>query len=482
MDPTQGFVTEFAGFVDDLTTPEKRNIVALTEIAREAMHNQPQAVPGLAQVIINRVLHADQPLKLPALYLLDSISKLVGEPYKTYFSAALPEVFAVAWRGGETARPALQKLLGTWRGVFADHVLAMAQAEMQYQDHVQYHRPQGAQTAPHYPAWAAPQQYQGAHGAAQYAAPLPAAAAPQYPPVTQPRYSHQPAPAAQHQHYAAPAPLVPRYKTPPPGMCHPTPRPGSGPTVPLPDLLSSLLAAGVLGGAKAAGVAEAREPSLEFSSEIIKGDASHAVHRLLARTAETKSAFLDVQFLRRARRGGGALRASRLWYVDLDVWLASAAGAGQGAAAGEGQPPQRGDRQPDARVASAAAQQRHSVPVDEDQPACALSGEAFEQVWDEEHQEWRYEGAVRLTGDQALRYGLSPGAIVLFSALGEDGLDGPAEALPAAAAPGAAAKKEDGDEGQLRAKEEGQGSGTKREKPTSTDSPPPDIKRIKLEG
>lgn len=181
-----------------------------------------------------------------------------------------PQVFAVAWRGGETARPALQKLLGTWRGVFPDHVLAMAQAEMQYQDHVQYHGPQGAQTAPHYPAWAAPQQYQGAHGAAQYAAPLPAAAAPQYPPVTQPRYSHQPAPAAQHQHYAAPAPLVPRYKTPPPGMCHPTPRPGSGPTVPLPDLLSSLLAAGVLGGAKAAGVAEAREPSLEFSSEIIK--------------------------------------------------------------------------------------------------------------------------------------------------------------------------------------------------------------------
>lgn len=71
---------------------------------------------------------------------------------------------------------------------------------------------------------------------------------------------------------------------------------------------------------------------------------------------------------------------------------------------------------------------------------------------------------------------------MLFSALGEDGLDGPAEALPAAAAPGAAAKKEDGDEGQLRAKEEGQGSGTKRENPTSTDSPPPDIKRIKLEG
>ena len=37
-------------------------------------------------------VQAPAPQKLPVLYLLDSISKLVGEPYKTLFSPALPEV------------------------------------------------------------------------------------------------------------------------------------------------------------------------------------------------------------------------------------------------------------------------------------------------------------------------------------------------------------------------------------------------------
>lgn len=56
MDPTQSFISEFKGFVEDLTTPEKRNIVALTEIAREALNTQPQAAPGLATVIVDRII------------------------------------------------------------------------------------------------------------------------------------------------------------------------------------------------------------------------------------------------------------------------------------------------------------------------------------------------------------------------------------------------------------------------------------------
>ena len=42
-----------------------------------------------------------------------------------------------------------------------------------------------------------------------------------------------------------------------------------------------------------------------------------------------------------------------------------------------------------------------SVPVDDAQMHCALSGERFEQFWDDKHQEWRYWNAVRLDSEQA---------------------------------------------------------------------------------
>ena len=37
------------------------------------------------------------------------------------------------------------------------------------------------------------------------------------------------------------------------------------------------------------------------------------------------------------------------------------------------------------------------------QTCCALSGEAFEQFWDEGHQEWRYRGAKALDAEEAAR-------------------------------------------------------------------------------
>jgi pre-mRNA cleavage complex 2 protein Pcf11 len=87
-------VVAFAQALTELVTVEKKNIVLLTEIARDALRTDPAAAPGLAALISTRILQAAPSQKLPALYLLDSISKLVGEPYKTLFAATLPEVRA----------------------------------------------------------------------------------------------------------------------------------------------------------------------------------------------------------------------------------------------------------------------------------------------------------------------------------------------------------------------------------------------------
>lgn len=89
-----------------------------------------------------------------------------------------------------------------------------------------------------------------------------------------------------------------------------------------------------------------------------------AVSRLLRQTEATKSRFLDRKFLRRQQKAGGAAaRASRLWYVDLDTWMASTVGAvpgggGASGAVGAGRVAQQ---------VAAAPPEKHSVPVDDAQ-------------------------------------------------------------------------------------------------------------------
>ena len=48
-------------------------------------------------------------------------------------------------------------------------------------------------------------------------------------------------------------------------------------------------------------------------------------------------------------------------------------------------------------------QQEVSIPADDSQPVCALSGERFDTFWDDAHEEWRFRDAVRLSAEQAAR-------------------------------------------------------------------------------
>lgn len=49
-------VLAFAQAVTELITVEKKNIVVLTEIARDALSTEPEAAPNLAALITNRIL------------------------------------------------------------------------------------------------------------------------------------------------------------------------------------------------------------------------------------------------------------------------------------------------------------------------------------------------------------------------------------------------------------------------------------------
>lgn len=180
-----------------------------------------------------------------------------------------------------------------------------------------------------------------------------------------------------------------------------------------------------------------------------------AVDRLLTVTNLTKSSFLDRLFLRRQKHSSG-IHASRLWYVDLDTWMAGTTGAG-GAPPDVGAPPAGGAN---AAGGACSPEQRYSVVADDEQTHCALSGEKFDQFWDEDHQEWRYKDAKKLTAEEGASYGLEEGAIVLVSALGS----GPQVAVVGAGPSDEEVKKEEEDEGQGAdaKKEEDEGPAQKR--------------------
>ncbi|KAK9867749.1 hypothetical protein WJX84_000921 [Apatococcus fuscideae] len=118
---------------------------------------------------------------------------------------------------------------------------------------------------------------------------------------------------------------------------------------------------------------------------------------------------------------------SRHWYADSNSWIKATTIDPVSLA----QEQQEED-------AEQLPQKVPTVPVDDSQQECALSGEKFDTIWDIESEDWHYLGAVRLDAQQAARYGLAEGVLVLADCLStarqEDaGYESPAaeEELPA---------------------------------------------------
>ncbi|KXS19541.1 hypothetical protein M427DRAFT_52952 [Gonapodya prolifera JEL478] len=102
---------EFKSGLSDLTQNVRPLIHALTTVAQE----NEQAAPIIVQAIEERIRTAPAPQKLPSLYLIDSICKLVGPPYPTLFARNIVPVFSAAYASvDQDTRDRMERMIGTW--------------------------------------------------------------------------------------------------------------------------------------------------------------------------------------------------------------------------------------------------------------------------------------------------------------------------------------------------------------------------------
>lgn len=477
------FVAEFQEALTDLRQPQKSVISALTMLAAE----NKGAAASVAAVIENHLVTCKPEYRLPALYLLDSIAKNARDPYVQLFARNLPQMFLTAHESANTKTQAsLERLFGTWRGVFPDAPINAIAAALDSRHLAQL------QTLPHtqlvatgpslsgaqeqlpppplrvvvqqqpFPAQGFPQsggrveqlplppQHFVDHGAAgvppPYAQPAPYM---QQPP--QPQQQYLPPPALQQQQlpdFGQPAygafggPPLQEQQQQAVGYAAASmqgpPQQQAGPA-PVPDMSQLLSLLQTVQGAVQASTPPPASPGQAptpppparytpgaFDPNRLKAYDQAAVDDLAAASTANRSKHLDRLFLHRQRLRNVSQTTSRRWYVDMDNWMAGTAADGAVPVF----------FQAECQEEAAGAAPEASVQVDPLQPCCTLSGERFDQFWDKEHQEWRYRGAVRLDEEEAARYGVPPGSLVLASCLGSR--SGPTPGSGGDAAPGPA--------------------------------------------
>jgi hypothetical protein len=381
----------FNAYLHAIDSAVKQQIDGITALAKQIKLECPDAIPIGCQLLADRSMRGGAELQIPMLYIIDSIVKNVREPWNSGFSEVLPVIFDHAWVvGAPGLHEKLRRLVGLWRKskYFSDEAMDMLDASMHAS------RPPVQQQRPSQPVDPRLSKQTNGAGIDNNTTDV----------QTNSQMNANKTKMTRDPRLAK-GPPQPDVRLQPPEQ--------------QPEILALLANAGDL--ASLVGV-QANMTSIEplrgpLTNEMVKNpDNQGAIDRLQAATAAQLSKFLDNKFLKRKIRENQT-DASTMWYLDLETWYGTVTGSGD--VLNEGNTEATLDAwqtdQP-----SQLPDELSSVPADDHQTACAVSGEKFEKYWDDTLQEWRYLEVARVDAVTARRLGVPDGSLVCISVLDSD--------------------------------------------------------------
>ncbi|CAD6887862.1 unnamed protein product [Tilletia controversa] len=442
----QAFEQMFRDQLASLTFNSKPIITHLTILANDHVAKMQTVI---CNAIEQHIFTAPIPMRLPAMYLVDSMSKNIGPPYTSNWSGIITRLFLETYRVVDApTRKRLEELLATWRQGGPQGTPLFGESAQWTIERSLYGTQQHPQGLAHQLAAKdneAIRSPQVAHGQLAHAGLQDSRSALGHPVHAQPGH-------AQHAHHHAPPPQAPA------AMSRPDPNHGHPPTSHAPpssgsaanNLIQSLLQAGLLAQEATPVAPSATETdqddayvraimSLDLSltsgpSDWVKGvqtqmqmqgmntfDPLELVlhHRGMPATCkqcanrysaskEGRKALdehLDWHFRQNRRAKDSAMRGqSRSWFTGVEVWVRSgfddtapSSSGGDGGADGS-----RIGRTAEEEAALRATYQATVVvaPTDAEVAAkpCPICQEKFQSEWSEDDEDWIWRNAVQVDG------------------------------------------------------------------------------------